>query len=85
MPVAFKRQVVICDRFIVDLVATSILLVVEVDGPVHERRRAADARRDRVLERAGYAVLRFAAEEVVHELPSVVERVRAEIAGLVRR
>jgi very-short-patch-repair endonuclease len=55
-------------------------LVVKIDGPVHERRRAADARRDRVLARAGYAVLRFTTEEVMHELASVVERIQAEVA-----
>ena len=80
LPVAFKRQVVLCDRFIVDLVAPSIRLIVEIDGAVHRRRRAADARRDRVLERAGYTVLRFTAEKVLHELPSVVERIRTEVA-----
>src|SRR5271165_4513780 len=52
--VAFRRQVSILGRFIVDLLVPELRLVVEIDGPYHEQRRAADARRDRVLERAGY-------------------------------
>jgi very-short-patch-repair endonuclease len=79
LPVSFKRQVVLCDRFIVDLFAASARLVIEVDGPYHARRRSADARRDRVLERAGYRVLRLDAELVMRELPVAVERVRGAL------
>ena len=51
--VSFCRQLVV-DRYIVDLVAPSARLVVEVDGGYHSERVAADARRDRVLQRLGY-------------------------------
>ena len=61
--VAFKRQVVI-DRFIVDFLASSVRLVVEVDGAYHSRRVAADSRRTRVLQRLGYRVLRLDVELV---------------------
>jgi len=56
--VQFRRQVPLAGRF-----------VVEVDGSSHELRRRADARRDRVLERLGYRVLRLDAELVMHALP----------------
>ena len=81
--VAFRRQVPI-GRFIVDLLAPEVRLVVEVDGAYHARRRGADARRDRALARAGYRVLRLEAELVVRDLPAAVARVRAEIEGLRR-
>jgi very-short-patch-repair endonuclease len=64
--VRFRRQVVIADRFIVDFLAPSVRLVVEVDGPVHAFKRGADARRDRVLTRLGYRVLRLP-EQLVRE------------------
>lgn len=63
--VAFRRQVVLCDRFIVDFYAPAARLVVEVDGGFHVTRRAADARRDCVLVRAGVRVLRLRAEQVL--------------------
>jgi hypothetical protein len=44
--VAFKRQVVIGERYIADLCAPSVGLVVEVDGGVHSGTRSADRRRD---------------------------------------
>ena len=47
--VAFKRQVVV-DRFVVDYLAPSVRLIVEVDGLYHLRRVSADAGRDRVRE-----------------------------------
>ena len=77
--VAFKRQVVLCGRFIADLVAPAARLVVEIDGAHHERRRRADARRDRVLERAGYRVLRLPADLVLGNLSEAVERVRCAL------
>jgi very-short-patch-repair endonuclease len=66
--VAFRRQVVIGD-YIVDFLAPAVSLVVEVDGGYHAWRCRADARRDRVLERAGYRVLRLQAEVIMADLP----------------
>jgi very-short-patch-repair endonuclease len=50
-------------------------LIVEVDGPYHLRRRAADAAR----ERSGFRVLRFSEEQVLQNLPAVVARIRLEV------
>jgi hypothetical protein len=43
--VAFRRQVPL-DRYIVDFLAPSLQLIVEVDGLWHHRRMAADERRE---------------------------------------
>jgi very-short-patch-repair endonuclease len=76
--VAFRRQLVVGSR-IVDFAAPSARLIVEVDGPYHQRRQRADARRDRELASAGYRVLRVRAEEVMRELPAVIARIRAAL------
>ena len=73
--VAFRRQVVLAG-YICDFGAASHKLVVEVDGRQHERRVAADARRDRALERLGYRVLRIPAQVVMRELEVALGRVR---------
>jgi very-short-patch-repair endonuclease len=83
--VYFRRQVVLARRFIVDCFAPSIGLVVEVDGRCHERSRGRDARRDETLRGLGYHVLRVAAQDVVHDLPGVVGRVRGVVAEVRRR
>jgi very-short-patch-repair endonuclease len=67
-------------RFIVDFLAPAARLVVEVDGGYHCERRAADARRDEKLRRAGYRVLRVEAELVRNDLPAAIARIRAELA-----
>ena len=77
--VAFRRQVPLLGRFIADLLAPEVRLVVEVDGGYHSRRGDADARRDRALARAGYAVLRIDAALVLRDLAAAVECVRREI------
>jgi very-short-patch-repair endonuclease len=73
--VAFRRQVPVL-RYIVDFLAPSARLVVEVDGAYHQRRLEADARRDERLRRAGYRVLRLDAELVLRELPRAVVLVK---------
>jgi very-short-patch-repair endonuclease len=65
--VPFRRQAVIAG-YIVDFVAASRKLIVEVDGGYHAQRAAADARRDAVLKRLGFRVLRLDDELVVHDL-----------------
>jgi very-short-patch-repair endonuclease len=80
--VSFRRQVVIGGRFIVDFVAPSIGLVVEVDGGWHRERRRADARRDEKLRRLGYRVLRVEADLVERNLARAVGLVRGEIERL---
>ena len=79
--VAFKRQVPV-DRYIADFLAPAERLVVEVDGPGHSLRRTADARRDRVLQRLGYRVLRIDAELVRCNLVEAVARVVAALREL---
>ena len=73
--VAFKRQVVLGGRYIVDFFAPSVGLVVEVDGGVHRRRRSADARRDEKLRRVGYRVVRVEAALVLREVERAVAAV----------
>jgi very-short-patch-repair endonuclease len=80
--VTFRRQVPLAGRFIVDLLAAELRLVVEVDGGYHARRCRADARRDRALARAGYCVLRLDAELVMSDLPAALARIRVEIERL---
>ena len=77
--VAFRRQVVLGNRFIVDFVALRVRLVVEVDGSYHAQRAAADARRDSKLRRLGYHVLRLPAALVMNDLPAALEFVRSAL------
>ena len=59
--------------------ASSIGLVVEVDGGYHARRRRADESRDRKLRRLGYRVIRLQAELVLRDLPAAVGLIRAAL------
>jgi len=79
--VAFRRQVPIGGRYIADFLAPGVNLVVEVDGGIHSIHRSRDARRDRVLGRLGYQVLRLDAKLVRRELPQVVARIRERVEG----
>ena len=77
--VSFRRQYVIGD-FITDFCVPSAHLVVEIDGSGHHGRETADPRRDRVLARAGFRVLRVSNRAVERDLSAVLAAVRAALA-----
>jgi very-short-patch-repair endonuclease len=74
--VVFRRQVPLLGRFIADFLAPAQRLVVEVDGGHHAGQGRADARRDAVLARAGYRVLRVGAALVVADIDAAVACIR---------
>jgi very-short-patch-repair endonuclease len=78
--VAFRRQVPL-DRYIVDFLAPSVRLIVEVDGLWRHRCVAADERRDIKLTRMGYRILHLEAAFVLQQPLVAVERIREAIAA----
>ena len=77
----FRRQTPIGPYF-ADFACLGQRLVVEADGRTHEGEDASlrDAARDAWLARAGFHVLRFAADAIIGGLPIVVERICAALA-----
>jgi very-short-patch-repair endonuclease len=57
------------------------MIVVEVDGPIHYRRRALDAERTHWLEERGYTVLRFPNEQIERRLEEVLHTI-AQACGI---
>lgn len=78
--VRFHRQKIILG-YIADFWCPRAGLVVEVDGPCHDARKAYDAHRDAVLRRRGIETMRFPAAAVNRNLAAVV----AMIADKMRR
>lgn len=76
----FRRQQII-DGFIVDFYCHAFGLVIEVDGEIHDCRRAADQERDAALRERGFRVLRFRNEQVLNQLPEALEQIRAVCKG----
>jgi len=62
--------------FILDFWCPARKLVVELDGGVHEGQVEADKARTQQLQDYGYRVIRFRNEEVLTDLPTVLERIR---------
>jgi very-short-patch-repair endonuclease len=68
----FRRQHHI-RGYLVDLSCFARRLVVELDGPIHDTQKEADAERQAVIESFGYRVLRFKNDEVLDDPTSVLE------------
>ena len=67
----------------VDLLAAGLRLAVEIDGFHHFREPDAyrrDRRKDALLQRQGFLVLRFLAADVVERLEEILEEIRRTVA-----
>ena len=62
-------------NFILDFYCPSIKLVIEVDGEIHNSQIEYDAERTSKLREYGYTVLRFSNEQVINDLPEVLNRI----------
>ncbi len=70
----FRRQHIISE-FIVDFVCLSKMLVVEVDGSIHDQTAEYDEGRTEELNKLGFKVIRFQNSEVESNLKGVIERI----------
>ena len=59
--------------------APKLRVVVEVDGGYHQRRKAADAKRDARISRLGWRVVRVSDELVERDVEAALEVVRAAL------
>ncbi len=74
----FRRQQII-DGFIVDFYCHKAGLIIEVDGPIHDSQQDMDAEREAVFLDRGLKILRFTNDQVINEMPSVLEDVRQSL------
>jgi very-short-patch-repair endonuclease len=70
----FKRQAPI-GAYIVDFVAPSLKLIVELDGSQHAEQQEYDAARTRYLDGCGYRMLRFGNDEALQQTEAVRETI----------
>lgn len=68
----FIRQRVILG-WIVDFYCAARKLVIEVDGPTHNKER--DKVRDSAMNKIGLFVLRITNDDVIHQMQSVLDRI----------
>ena len=73
--VKFRRQHPI-GCYVVDFFCSEAALVVEIDGPIHEGTVEEDAQRQAFIEAADLRFLRFTSEEVMTNLPSILQAIR---------
>lgn len=73
----FNRQFILeyqpSSYFIVDFHCFELKLIIELDGPIHLKKREDDLLRDQILTELGYSVWRFKNEEILNDW-SVFER-----------
>jgi very-short-patch-repair endonuclease len=72
----FRRQRPIMN-YIADFMCKELMLVIEVDGYSHwnDEAKQKDEQREKVLQLAGFTILRFTDEEVLNNLSQVEEKI----------
>jgi very-short-patch-repair endonuclease len=76
----FRRQHPIMD-FVVDFFCYDAMLVIEVDGAVHDEtsQKERDEQRTIILKRLGIKEIRFTNDEVINRTDQVVKKIEAEL------
>jgi very-short-patch-repair endonuclease len=76
----FRRQHPLKD-FIVDFFCYDAMLVIEVDGSVHEeiKQSERDEQRTIILKRLELREIRFTNDEVIHHTDQVIRKIEAEL------
>jgi len=79
----FRRQHPVRD-VVVDFFCYDAMLVVEVDGDVHDMsyQKERDTERTKMLKMSGLRELRFRNEEVINDIENVIRRIEAELSKL---
>ncbi len=72
-------------RFIVDFYCRKLLLVIEIDGGSHNKKKIYDLERDKYLESVNIKTLRFTNDEVLNNFSNVLERLLPFLRGAVER
>ena len=70
----FLRQKPI-DRFIFDFYCPKLLLVIEIDGGSHIKKKGTDELRDKFLKQIGITTIRFTNDEVVNNIEQVKKKI----------
>ncbi len=65
------------DNFIVDFYCSELLLVIEIDGEVHNFQKERDKERDQILvQKYGLKIIRFTNKEVLENINSVYQKLK---------
>ncbi|MBP9803188.1 MAG: DUF559 domain-containing protein [Candidatus Pacebacteria bacterium] len=65
------------DNFIVDFYCSKLLLVIEIDGEVHNFQKERDKERDNILiQKYGFKIIRFTNKEILNEIDKVEQRLK---------
>ncbi len=74
----FRRQQIIAG-FIADFYCYAASLIIEVDGGIHSQQTDYDAERDQVFTEMGLRVIHVRNEDVLKNLPKVLNEIRGAI------
>ncbi len=70
----FRRQHIV-DRFIADFICVEKKLIVEVDGDIHDYKKAEDKERTKILNQLGFEIVRFSNDEIIKNREDIFQSI----------
>ncbi len=73
--IKFRRQHPI-GTYIADFICLEKMLIIEVDGEIHEQTKEQDEKRTNILNSLGFQVIRFSNKEILNNIDSVITKIK---------
>ena len=70
----FRRQQII-EPYIVDFYCHQAVLIIEIDGPVHQYKQQENINREIYLNEQGYQIIRFTNQQINCEIDQVLNKI----------
>ena len=74
----FRKQHPI-GNYIADFYCHEFKLVIEVDGPIHDKQKEYDEERTQQFSMVGVKVIRFTNNQIMFEIDSVLRQIKTEL------
>jgi very-short-patch-repair endonuclease len=75
----FRRQYGI-ERYVADFYCSDARLVIEVDGPIHQKQTEQDKCREEEIIQRDITVIRFSNNEIIKDIKAVLQKIQHYIA-----
>jgi very-short-patch-repair endonuclease len=79
--IKFKRQYSL-SNYVIDFYSPEKLLAIEIDGRIHYFKKVYDDYREKYLQGFGIKILRFTNDQVINNLPDVLEIITKTISNI---
>ncbi len=65
--------------FVADFACLEIMLIIEVDGKIHDKQIERDITRDYIIQYSGFKILRITNDTIINRIQDAIKMIKSEI------